>query len=459
MAKLNVEPVNTSDTFQVWLNKTNEIVTLLETDVMTASVLGDTTIGNSTLIGNFIATNVTATGNLTANTALVTSIENKDNINSNIQIRSPLNINNNNKNIITLTAPTGPVVRFTNQFPITWNVGLSSETASAEFQISRGIAAPLGRFTSNSEFILDGTAIINQDLFVTGAINGNATSSSILETARNISATGDINWTVSFNGSGDVTNSAVIQPNVISNEKIRQSGALSVLGRSSNAVGNIADISASINHQVLRRSGSVLEFGAIALNQAAAVSGILPVANGGTGQSSFVAGRITFGGTTLNTDTQLFWDNSNKRLGINNTNPTEKIDVGGNVKANVFIGLATSANYADLAEKFIPDEIYEYGTVVYIGGDKEITKSIYGCKAIGVISEFPALMMNSEQTDGVFVALKGRVPVLLIDNVKKGDIIVPGNNGKGKKGNIGAPNILGIALTDSENNVAEMLVL
>jgi hypothetical protein len=64
-------------------------------------------------------------------------------------------------------------------------------------------------------------------------------------------------------------------------------------------------------------------------------------------------------------------------------------------KATLFMGRATSANYADLAEKFEPDQNYSAGTVVYIGGEKEITPRVLtDCKAIGVVSEFPAVMMN-----------------------------------------------------------------
>jgi hypothetical protein len=96
---------------------------------------------------------------------------------------------------------------------------------------------------------------------------------------------------------------------------------------------------------------------------------------------------------------------------------------------------------------------------VYIGGEQEITKSIAGCKAIGVVSEYPALMMNSGQENGIYVALKGRVPVFVVDIIKKGDILVPGDNGTAAKGAVGSNNILGVALSDSKDNMVEMLVL
>ena len=47
-------------------------------------------------------------------------------------------------------------------------------------------------------------------------------------------------------------------------------------------------------------------------------TGTLAVANGGTGAATFTAGRVIFGNGTsaLNTNANLFWDNTNSRLGI-----------------------------------------------------------------------------------------------------------------------------------------------
>ena len=99
-------------------------------------------------------------------------------------------------------------------------------------------------------------------------------------------------------------------------------------------------------------------------------------------------------------------------------------DASGNIAAVLFQGTATSARYADLAEKYLADADYETGTVMVIGGDAEITASSYGELAIGVISKNPAYMMNSELEGGVYVALKGRVPVKVKGVVRKGDRLV-----------------------------------
>ena len=101
----------------------------------------------------------------------------------------------------------------------------------------------------------------------------------------------------------------------------------------------------------------------------------------------------------------------------------------GSLLANFFSGTATAANYADLAEKYLPDAEYEVGTVVTVGGDKEITACQFGDYALGAISTNPAFMMNSELVGGVYVALKGRVPVKVLGAVCKGDQLVAGPDG------------------------------
>jgi hypothetical protein len=78
---------------------------------------------------------------------------------------------------------------------------------------------------------------------------------------------------------------------------LAQGSALSVLGVTGNATADNASIAAGTDHQVLRRSGTSLAFGAVNLAQSAAVTGTLPVTNGGTGITSFGTGVATWLGT------------------------------------------------------------------------------------------------------------------------------------------------------------------
>jgi hypothetical protein len=94
-----------------------------------------------------------------------------------------------------------------------------------------------------------------------------------------------------------------------------------------------------------------------------------------------------------------------------------------------FSGVSSSARYADLAEKYLSDKEYDIGTVLMIGGDKEVTAAQAGFRAIGVVSENPAYLMNSGLENGIAVALKGRVPVKVIGSVIKGQRLVAAPNG------------------------------
>jgi len=98
------------------------------------------------------------------------------------------------------------------------------------------------------------------------------------------------------------------------------------------------------------------------------------------------------------------------------------------VNAETFRGVATSALYADLAERYEADDLYDEGTVVVFGGDKEITVTglRFDTRVAGVISIKPAYRMNEGAgTDEThpFVALKGKVPCKIIGVVKKGDLL------------------------------------
>ena len=132
-------------------------------------------------------------------------------------------------------------------------------------------------------------------------------------------------------------------------------------------------------------------------------------------------------------------------------------DGSGDLYANVFQGVASSAKYADLAENYLPDAEYAVGTVVIVGGEKEITASAWGKRAIGVISEKPAYLMNKDLEGGVAVALKGRVPVKVIGAVRKGDNLISANDGCASVGVHHSSDVFAIAL-ESSNETGVKLV-
>jgi hypothetical protein len=104
-------------------------------------------------------------------------------------------------------------------------------------------------------------------------------------------------------------------------------------------------------------------------------------------------------------------------------------DIDGNLNAVFFQGTATSALFADLAEKYLTDQEYEIGTVVSVGGEAEVTACKHGDRAFGAVSGSPAFMMNQGLEGGTYIALKGRVPIKVVGPIKKGDKLVAAGNG------------------------------
>ena len=131
-------------------------------------------------------------------------------------------------------------------------------------------------------------------------------------------------------------------------------------------------------------------------------------------------------------------------------------DATGNIAANLFQGTATTARYADLAEKYSTAEELAPGTVVCVGsGEAEVEPVNSGCIAIGVVSTDPALMMNSE-ADGQYIGLKGRLPVRVVGSVIKGDAVYVNNNGCAGTA-INGGSLVGIALEGSSDEGEKLI--
>ena len=178
------------------------------------------------------------------------------------------------------------------------------------------------------------------------------------------------------------------------------------------------------------------------------------------------SGTTTFGNITANNITANNVTTSNTVSGLNgeftNISVTTSANIGGTLTigtanvttlntriittgANTTTGTITgtwslttgsrlNATYADLAERFEADAYYDAGTVVEMGGDKEITAVQYDLSedVFGVVSETAAYLMNSDAGDDVThppIAVSGRVKVKVTGKVKKGDRLVSAGNG------------------------------
>lgn len=102
-------------------------------------------------------------------------------------------------------------------------------------------------------------------------------------------------------------------------------------------------------------------------------------------------------------------------------------------------GARIEATYADLAERYEADAVYSVGTVVELGGEKEVTavKDDLSESVFGVVSNTAAYLLNGAAgTDETHpgIALIGRVKVNVVGKVNKNDRLVSAGNGKARAG-------------------------
>lgn len=139
------------------------------------------------------------------------------------------------------------------------------------------------------------------------------------------------------------------------------------------------------------------------------------------------------------------------------TKVTTTAIAGGGTIAGIWTlssGARLNATYADLAERFEADTAYDAGTVVELGGDKEITAVQYELSedVFGVVSDTAAYLMNAgagNDTTHPPVAVGGRVKVKVTGKVKKGQRLVSAGNGiarAAKQGEANSFNTIGRAL-------------
>jgi hypothetical protein len=137
----------------------------------------------------------------------------------------------------------------------------------------------------------------------------------------------------------------------------------------------------------------------------------------------------TFSGTATRSDQLNLGGTYVTASAASSPNTIVARDADSDITARQFKGTATAAFYADLAEKYLADEDYEVGTVVMVGGEKEVTQCQANKFVIGVVSGNPAFKMNAGLVGGTYIALKGRVPVKVVGPVTKGDRIAAWENG------------------------------
>ena len=107
------------------------------------------------------------------------------------------------------------------------------------------------------------------------------------------------------------------------------------------------------------------------------------------------------------------------------------------IRANIVHATSTSAQYADLAERYSADMQLSVGDVVILGGTQEITlctKELDDA-VFGVVSDKPAYLMNADAGNNdshPMIALKGRVSVKVAGTGQAGDRIVSAGKGEAR---------------------------
>jgi hypothetical protein len=151
----------------------------------------------------------------------------------------------------------------------------------------------------------------------------------------------------------------------------------------------------------------------------------ITLAKGAANQVAADGGGITVEGANA----QFYYSATGNKWNIN-----KRLDAGDNdiITTGYFIGTATAAQYADLAENYLADQPYAPGTVLEFGGTEEVTLAQDETRRVaGVVSTNPAYLMNSE-CQGIHVvaiALQGRVPCKVRGKIRKGDMLTSGGAG------------------------------
>jgi len=169
MAKTGINQVTTAQTFQTWLDRTNEIVNIIGSDAMTASSLGDTTTGNATLVGDF-----------TANTVIAEDLFRADNISprdgsTEISVSAPINITSSLQNVHTHTSTAGPRIVLSSG-SVVWTTGFSNITDNS-FILNTGAGNNKLELTTTGNLTTAGSITAGTGGFignVTGDVSGQA---------------------------------------------------------------------------------------------------------------------------------------------------------------------------------------------------------------------------------------------------------------------------------------------
>ena len=205
MSKPGLQNISTSQTFQAWLERTNEIVDIIKEDAITASSFGDTTGSlasplTATLIGDFTANTISAVDEIISNRLTPFFGTNTFTINASVFAESPI------QNAATFRSNLGGRTSYSS-LSNTWQLGFENTSTNA-FIIDNGLGTTKFKITPTGNVTVAGGVTSTQ---FTGPLTGNV----IGDVTGDL--TGDVTGDVTGNLVGNVTGNVTGQVSNISN--------------------------------------------------------------------------------------------------------------------------------------------------------------------------------------------------------------------------------------------------
>lgn len=233
---------------------------------------------------------------------------------------------------------------------------------------------------SRGGFSADVSAFANQSLYLSD-LTGNSTTELAVGTANQVlrvDGTGTLGYgTLDLGQTGTSVSGVLDETNGGTGESTYAQYDL-LFGDATN---KLTKLSVGLNNQVLRVSGAgVLEYGAVDLAAADAVTGTLPESHGGTGQNAYTKGDLLYAGATGadgtlaklgigNTGEILLvsasgipsWSSATSQVGVEST---RRVALG---TSDVNIGAVLPANSRVVEAKVSITSAYTAGTVITLG--------------------------------------------------------------------------------------------
>jgi len=361
-----------------------------------------------------------------------------------------------------------PLVAITGFATVYKGITLSTAVSQNRF---RGIAT-----TAQNLILADLTTVVPADNFVRADVNDAMTGTLTIFNDGGMSLGSGADLTISVSGGEDV----VFQNNTLNGDiifKVNDGGVTKTVLTMDGGEGVIKNLvvqnlTVTGTQTIITSQSLIIEDNIIELNNGVSTAAAMP---------NYTGLKVNRGELSTKLESDLYWvwdetfaDDYTTTYGNSggawtafraqgNINETAPVLV--DIRANIVHATSTSAQYADLAERYAADQLLEAGDVVILGGSKEVTKCTkeLDSQVFGVVSETPAFLMNKDAGNNdshPMIALKGRVRVKVQGVGKAGDRIVSSSTaGVARVADLSectAFNVLGRLIQDKYNAQTEL---